>query len=180
MQNLDNNIWARQRTYRLSLTVKHWLIYCSGVLMCIVLGLITLTVVKQHTVAQLARYQQQLTSEVAELDQLTSQKQQFEQEAQQLDQKLAKVKKIQCTCKNNPHPYLKKIEKIIPDQVALQTFSFTTKNIQLTGIAPTLRDVTIFMSALAKLPNVAAPKLTVLHREKKQKIVQFTINSART
>lgn len=178
MQNIDHNVWARHRGYRLTHATKLWLFASAVTLATLILALIIVTMVKQYTLVHLAQHQQELTHEVAELDTLNNQKKLCEADAKQLDQRWAKVQKITCSDKNNPYLYLQKLSKIIPDQVALTAFNFGHTNIRLEGIAPNVPEVTKFMSALAKSGVFASPKLVALDR-KKQRHVHFTIDVAK-
>jgi len=179
MQNMDHNIWARRHGYRLTQSVKIWLIASTIVLGTLILGLVLFSMIKQYTVSRLAHYQQELTQEVIELDTLNNQKKLSESDAKQLDQRWAKVQKITCTSKNSPYLYLQKLSKIIPDQVALTEFNFGHTTIQLKGIAPNVQEVTKFMSMLAQSGIFSVPKLVALDRGKKHGQVQFTIDVAK-
>ena len=178
MQNIDHNVWARHRGYRLTHAAKLLALASTIILATLILALIIVTMVKQYTVTHLARYQQELTQEVSELDTLNNQKKLCETDAKQLDQRWAKVQKITCSEKNNPYLYLQKLSKIIPDQVALTTFNFGRTNIRLEGIATNVPEVTKFMGTLAKSGIFTLPKLVTLDR-KKQSHVHFMIDAAK-
>lgn len=162
----ETHTWMRRTHYRWSANSKK--ILWATVAGCAVLTttLTIITMQKKKELADIGQLEEQLTHEVTELDILLGQKKLLEDLEKNLSTRLHKIQKVTCTSKNSPYPYLKLIERIIPDRVIITQFTFGNIIIRLEGYAYTTKEITTLMHALTQSKIVQAPKLVTINRRK--------------